>query len=135
MQFCALFAPRKSNRIIAVILGDRRRPDEIVFHFKGLMDLAIPVAKLGMRAYGQHYGMTVHPLIVYTNPEICASHSAYILKHGWQQWLWRKIYLQAAVVDMRAKRIEWTKYPGRSLFSAKPPYSDEDLADVLQALE
>jgi hypothetical protein len=135
VQFHALFATRKANRIIAVILGDRRRPDEIVYQFKGLMELATPVARLGMRSYGQHHGMTVHPLIVYTNPEICSSHSQYILQQGWQQWVWRKIYLQAAIVDMRAKRIEWAKYPGRSWFKHKPPYSSEDLADVWRALE
>jgi hypothetical protein len=135
VQFCALFSPRKSNRIVAVILGDRRRPDEIIQRFQKLMELATPVARLGMRTYGQHMGMMVHPLIVYTNPETCASHGAYILQQGWQQWVWRKIYLQVAVVDMRAKRIEWSKYPGRSLFTQKPPYCEEELADVLNALE
>jgi hypothetical protein len=134
VQFFALFAPRKANRIVAVILGDRRRPEEIVQRFQGLMELATAVAKLGMRSYGQHHGMLVHPLIVYTHPETCASHSPHILQQGWQQWRWRKIYLQAAVVNMRAKRIEWARYPGRTLFAPKPPYSDEDFADVLQAL-
>lgn len=135
VQFCGLFTARKANRIIAVILGDRRRPDEIVQRFQGLMELATPVARLGMRTYGQHLGMLVHPLIVYANPEICASHSQYILQQGWQKWVWRKIYLQAAVVDLRAGRIAWAQNPGRTLFAAKPPYSEEDLAEVLHALK
>ncbi|WP_020475375.1 hypothetical protein [Zavarzinella formosa] len=136
VQFCSLFSTSKANRIVAVILGDDTRPEEITPRFEKLMAAAKPVAKLGLRTHGQHIGMAVYPLIVHTRSDRFRKDADSILRQGWSIWRWSNIHLRAAVIDAEAPRIEWAKNPGLghggSLFDIKPPFSDTDVAEMLR---
>lgn len=139
VQFAAFLSTSKANRIIPVILADRLRPDQVIFRFKKFMEWAGPVAKLGMKTNNMHVGMVIYPLIVYMEPQAHARDAGRILKNGWERWLWRRIILQAAVIDLHARRVEWARNPGLgrggTLFSGKPPLSEEDLIGILEPSE
>jgi len=112
VQFGSLFSASKSNRIIAVILADELRPNEIVASFQKLMEAAGPVAKLGLKVASQRGAIFVHPLVVYTRSKWYEADAGSILKRGYERWFWGKIYMQAAVIDVQKKRIEWAKTGG-----------------------
>jgi hypothetical protein len=139
VQFGTLFSVGKSNHIIPIILADDLRPDEVTWRFQTFMKAAGSVAKLGIRTNHQHHGMIVHPLVVYSRSTWFAEDGWQILRCGWQRCFWGKIYLQAAVIDVQRKRIEWAERTGLArvgtLLGVKPPITDGDMDQMFGAMD
>lgn len=98
--------------LMLAIDGDSLSSQKIVERLDLFMELAEPVADLGISLNFQRSPLWIIPLIVYFDSQNCSRNKSAILAAGWKCKYWSSIGLRACVVDVPQQTISWSKVTG-----------------------
>lgn len=111
--------------LIPVIYADELAASEIEQKFDQFIEMASPLTEFGPRLNFQSQGVAnIFPLVVYFDNQTFESHLPEVLPDAWQKRIMRRIYLQASLVNVPARKVMLGERTGFFALGAK-------LADVL----
>jgi hypothetical protein len=128
------------NDLMLVVFADGLSAEEVISRFKQFIELADPVADLGLRVNFKRSPFFVFPVVVYFNGKTFEQHSSTILSNGWIDKSWARLTLRACLVNVPQQIVTWTNARGgiklaytiRSLFvEHRELFTSEDLHTVL----
>jgi hypothetical protein len=135
------FKPAASQYLMLVINGDNFSSQDILERLNLFMELAEPVADLGMYINFQRAPLSIIPIVIYFNSENCRKNKDAILSAGWKAKFWSRIWFRACVVDVPQKTISWARVTGivsslngTALFFSQK-FTSKDLQTILSLVQ
>lgn len=102
-----------ANAVVPLIYADGISPETLSQRFARFLDLAEPLAELGVRLNLQSMASgNVYPLLVYFDRANFDAAVAALRPQGFQKRFWRRTYLTAGFVDLSAGQVVWAERSG-----------------------
>lgn len=96
-----------------VVYADELDAEVILNRLEQLMQLAEPLANLGVRMNGQSLGAGyVHVLLVYFDEQEFAKKAPVLLPQGARRSAWNRIYLYTGFINVTDKTVTWSEETG-----------------------
>ena len=122
---------RNTNRILIFLFDNQFHPESAHTQFQSFMKFASPVGNLGLRVNHNHVGMHVHPVVMVSESAKFKKIHEAVTSHGSDYWIWKKVSLRAATVDLSNALIRWAPRAKLPLIASNEgPLSDNDIKEM-----